>query len=85
MTLEMNRLLSINNTSKGSFENKLFNRFDFQQMMDYEGNDPDLSFFNHHSEAVSSPYYTIDEFLCASNSLLKISFSILQINIRSMN
>ena len=43
------------------------------------------NFFNDHSKTVSSPYYIIDEFSCASNSLLKNSFSILQINIRSMN
>ena len=85
MKHEMNPLLSVNNTSEESFENKLFNPFDIQQIMDDEGNDPDLHFFNDHSEAVSSPYYTIDEFSCASNSLLKNSFSILQINIRSMN
>ena len=81
----MNPLLSVNNTLDESFANKLFNSFDFQQIMDDEGNDPDLNFFNDHSEAVSSLYYTIDEFSCASNSLLKNSFSILQINIRSMN
>ena len=81
----MNPSLSINNTSEESFENKLFNPFDFQQIMDDEGNDPDLNFFNGHSIDVSLPYYTIDEFSCASNSLLKNLFSILQINIRSMN
>ena len=43
-----------------------------------------MLFFNHHSEAVRLPYYTIDEFSCASKSLLN-SFIILQINIRSMN
>ena len=45
MTLEMNPLLSVNNTLDESFENKLFNPFDFQQIMDDEGNDPDLNFF----------------------------------------
>ena len=55
MTLEMNPLLSVNNTLDESFENKLFNPFDLQQIMDDEGNDPDLNFFNDHSEAVSSP------------------------------
>ena len=85
MTLEINPLLSVSNTSDKSFENKLFNPFNFQQIMANEGNDPDLSFFNDQSEAVSLPYYTIDEFSCTSNSILKNSFSILQINIRSMN
>ena len=53
MTLEMNPLLSGNNTSEEGFEKKLFNPFDFQQIMGDEGNDPDLKFFNDHSEAVS--------------------------------
>ena len=85
MALEMNPLLSVSNTLDESFENKLFNLFNFQQIMDDEGNDPDLNIFNDHSEAVSLPCYTIDEFSCPSNSLLKNSFSILQINIGSMN
>ena len=55
-----NPLLNVNYTSEESFEGKLFNPFDFQQIMDVEGNDPDLSFFNDHSEAVTSLYYTID-------------------------
>ena len=85
MTLEMNPLLSINNSSEESFENKLFNPFNFQQIMDDEGNDLVLNFFRDHSKAVSSSYYTIDEFSCASNIFLKNSFSILQINFKSMN
>ena len=41
MTLEMDFLLSINNTSEESFENKSFNPFNFQYIKDDEGNDPD--------------------------------------------
>ena len=74
MTLEMNPLLSVNNTLDESFENKLFNPFDFQQIMDVEGNDPDLIFFNDHSEAICLPYYTIDEFSCAFKVFWKIHF-----------
>ena len=44
MTLEMNPLLSANNTLDESFKNKLFNPFNFQQIMDDEGNDSDLIF-----------------------------------------
>ena len=79
MILEKNHLL------EESFEYKLFNPFDSQQIMDDEGNDLNLIFFNDYSGAVRSPYCTIDEFSCAFNSLLKNSFSILQINIKSMN
>ena len=44
MTLEMNPVLSVNDTLDECFENKLFNLSDFQQIMDDEGNDPDLIF-----------------------------------------
>ena len=44
MTPEMSPLLCVNNASEESFENKLFNRFDFQQIMDDKGSDPDLIF-----------------------------------------
>ena len=37
------------------------------------------------SEAVKSPYYNKDKFNCSSHNLLKSSFSVLHINIRSMN
>ena len=81
----MSPLISVNNTLDESFENKFFNPSDFQQIMDDEGNYPDLTFLNDRSEAVSTPHYNIDDFSCASNSLLKNSFSILQINIGSMS
>ena len=45
MKFEMNPLVRINNTSEQSFENKLFNPFDFHQIMDDESNDPHLFFF----------------------------------------
>ena len=44
MTLLMNPVLSVNDTLDECFENKLFNLSDFQQIMDDEGNDPDLIF-----------------------------------------
>ena len=50
-----------------------------------ENNDPDINFFNEKSEAVNSPYYNADKFNSSSRNLLKNSFSVLHINIRSMN
>ena len=47
--------------------------------------DPDRNFSNEKSEAVNSPYYNVDRFNCSSQNLLKSSFSVLYINIRSMN
>ena len=53
--------------------------------MSDENNDPDINFFKEKSEAVNSPYYIVDKFNSSSQNLLKNSFSILHINIRSMN
>ena len=53
-------------------------------MLSDENNDPDISFFNEKSEAVNSPYYNVDKCNCSSQNLLKNSFSVLHINIRSM-
>ena len=81
----MNPLLCSNNTSEENFENYFFNPFDFQEILSDDGSDPDLNFFNDQFEAVNSPYFTIEEFSSSSQNLLKNSFSILHINIRSLN
>ena len=53
--------------------------------MSDENNDRDINFFNEKSEVVNSPDYNVDKFNSSSHSLLKNSFSVLHINIRSMN
>ena len=68
-----------------NFENMFFNPFDSQNILSDENNDPDINFFNEKSEAVNSPYYDVDKFTCSSQNLLKSSFSVLHISIRSMN
>ena len=50
--------------------------------MSDENNDPDINFFNEKSEA---PHYNVDKFNFFSLNLLKNSFFVLHINIRSMN
>ena len=82
MALGMNPLLCFDNTSEKNFEKKLFNPFDFQQIMDDEGDDPDLTFLMINRKLLVC---VIDEFSSSFNSLLKNSFSVLQINIRSKN
>ena len=74
MTLEINPLLSVSNTSDKSFENKLFNPFNFQQTMANEGNDPDLNFFNDQSEAVSLLYTLLMNFHALLIVFWKIHF-----------
>ena len=68
-----------------NFENILFNLFDSQNVLSDENNDPDINFFNKKSEVVNWPYYNVDKFYSSSQNLLKNSFSVLHINIRSMN
>ena len=68
-----------------NFENMLFNPFDSKNILSDENYDPDINFFNEKSEAVNSPYYNVDKFNSSSHYLLKNSFSVLHINIRSMN
>ena len=66
-------------------ENILLNPFEPETILSDENNDPDINFFNKKSEVVNSPYYNVDRFNSSSQNLLKNSFSILHINIRSMN
>ena len=68
-----------------NFEIMLFNPFDSKNILSDENYDPDINFFNEKSEAVNSPYYNVDKFNSSSQNLLKNSFSVLHINIRSMN
>ena len=44
-----------------------------------------MNFFNEKSEAVNSLYYKVDNFNSSSQNVLKNSFSVLHINIRSIN
>ena len=72
----MNPLQDLDISREGHCEKQLFNPSDFQKVLIDEGDDRDIKFFNDISEAVDSPYFSIDEF----NSLfekLKNSFSIL--------
>ena len=63
-----------------NFVNIFFKLFDSQNILSDENNAPDINFVNEKSEAVNSPYYN-----SSSQNLLKNSFSVFQINIRSMN
>ena len=68
-----------------NFENILFNPFDSQNVLSDENNDPAINFFNEKSEALNSPYYNVEKFNSSSQNLLKNSFSVFHINIRSVN
>ena len=81
----MNPLQDLDISTEGNFEKQIFNPFDFQKVLIDESNDPDINFFSDKSEAANSPYFSIDEFISSSQKPLKNSFSILHINIRSLN
>ena len=53
--------------------------------MSDENSDPDINFFTKKSDAVNSPYYNVDRFNCSSQNLLKSSFYVLHMDIRSIN
>ena len=81
----MNPLQDLDISTEGHFEKQVFNPFDFQKVLIDEGNDPDINFFNDKSETVDTPHFSVDEFNSSSDKLLKKIFSILHINIRSLN
>ena len=53
--------------------------------MSDENKDTDINLLNEKSEAVNPPYYSVDKFNSSSQNLFKNLFSVLHINIRSMN
>ena len=52
--------------------------------MSDENNDSNINFFNKKPEAVKPPYYNVDKLHSYSQYLLKNSFYVLHINVRSM-
>ena len=68
-----------------NFEKIYFNPFDSQNIFSDDNNNPDINFFNEKSEAVNCPYYNVDQFSSSFQNLLKNSYSVLHINIISIN
>ena len=62
----MNILQDLDISTEGLFEKQTFNTFDFQKVLIDESNDPDINFLNDKSEAVDSPYFSIDKFISSS-------------------
>ena len=81
----MNPLQDLDISTEGHFEKQIFNPLDFQIVLIDEVNGPNINFFKDKSEIVDSSYFSIDEFNSTSEKLLKNYFSILHINIRSLN
>ena len=65
-----------------NFEAKLFS---FQSILSSDNNDPDKNFFNDKLQEIDSPYFSLENFAAISEKLNRNNFSMLHLNIRSLN
>ena len=72
----------IANETFGNFESKLFS---FQSVLFSDNNDPDKKFFNDKLQEIDSPYFSLENFTTISEKLNRNNFSLLHLNIRSLN
>ena len=68
-----------------TFNENIFNPFDFQYILNNDDNNPDIYLFNNKYDAVNSPYFCLAEVPFKVEKLLENSFSVYHINIRSLN
>ena len=76
--------MALQNQEKTS-ENCESNFFSFQSVLCSNKTDPDKNFFNGKLQKIDSPYFSLENFLAISEQLNKDYFSILHLNIRSLN
>ena len=67
------------------FENFESNVFSFESLFSSDKTDPDKNFFNDKLQQIDSPYFSVENFIAISEQLNKDNFSILHLNIRSLN
>ena len=72
----------IANKTFGNFESKLFS---FQSILSSDSNDPDQNFFNDKLQETDSLYFSLENFTAISEKLNRNNFSLLHLNIRSLN
>ena len=69
-----------------TFENFESNFFSFESVLSSDKTDPDKNFFNDKLQQIDSPYFSVENFIAISEQLNnKDNFSILHLNIRSLN
>ena len=64
---------------------KILNFFSFESVLSCNNTDPDKNFFNDKLQQIDSPYFSVENFIAISEQLNKDDFSILHLNIRSLN
>ena len=76
--------MAIQNQDK-TFENFESNFSSFESVLSSDNTDPDKNFFNHKLQQIDSPYFSVESFIAISEQLIKDNFSILHLNIRSLD
>ena len=67
------------------FDNLESKFFSFESTLESDYNDPDINFFNDKLQEVDSLYFSVENFKTVSDQLNGDKFSILHLNIRSLN
>ena len=68
-----------------TFESFESNFFSFESVLPSDKNDPDKNLFNDKPQQIDSPYFSVETFIAIPEQLNKDNFSILHLNIRSLN
>ena len=71
-----------NGVGLDNFESKFFS---FESILERDYNDPDINFFNDKMQEIDSPYFSVENLKTLSDQLNGDKFSILHLNIRSLN
>ena len=64
-------LENISNKNTAHSHENIFNPFDFQYILNNDGNDPGINFFNNKNDAVNSPYFSLAEVPCKAEKCLE--------------
>ena len=64
---------------------RILNLISFESVLFSDKTDPDKNFFNDKLQQIDSPYFLVQNFIAISEQLNKDNFSILHLNIRSLN
>ena len=59
--------------------------FSFESILESDYNDPAINFFNNKLQEIDSPYFSVENFETVSDQLNGDKFSILHLNVRSLN
>ena len=68
-----------------TFENFESNLFSFESVLSSGNTDSDKNFFNNKLQQIDSPYFSVENFIAIFEQINKDNFSILHLNIRSLN